>query len=69
VRYPLAYTIEELTGIRSHVDNYISAYEFVYAQRFLNRYDFWRRRENRGRAPCAEDASEGRLVAPMAAAD
>jgi hypothetical protein len=52
VEYPLEYTVAELSGIRPAIDTYIEAYDFKHAKAFLKRYDFWKRRENRGRQPC-----------------
>lgn len=54
VQFPLEYTVAELSGMRSVIDRYIKDYGFRYADRFLNRYDFWVQRENHGRSPCEQ---------------
>jgi hypothetical protein len=55
VKYPLEYTVDELTGLRREIEKYIDAYEFHFAKRFLDRYPQWRNHEDKGRPPCVQE--------------
>lgn len=52
VEYPVAYYVEELTNLREPVERYLKKYDFTKTGAFLNRFEFWKNREDRGREPC-----------------
>ena len=61
IRYPLRYSVEELSNprLRKALEDYMRTYDFGYAAALLEKYDFWEKDRDASRAQCftAREAS------------
>jgi hypothetical protein len=58
VEFPMRYSIEELTGLRTEIERYVAEYHFDKAKHFLNRFVIWRDGADHSRPACVQKPPE-----------